>query len=104
MRFSKQGKVFGFVKGNKINVGRTHTKKYLPNTYFKDFLKKMKKEKRRIWLKDFGRKQSLRILNDKKYMEKLRLRMIDNTYKQDYLIKHPVWIPPDLSLFLFLSL
>ena len=88
MRTSKAGKVFGFKTGNKVNLGRIHKNKYPPNTYFKDFLMRMESKKRRIWLKEFGNKQSLRILNDKNYMEKLRLRMLGNTYTQEWRAKN----------------
>ena len=88
MRISKQGKVFGFKAGNKVNLGRIHKNKYPPNTYFKDFLMRMETDKRRNWLKEFGNKIRLSIVNDKNYMEKLRLRMIDNTYYTDWKAKN----------------
>ena len=95
MRVSKSGTIYGFRKGNQINKGRIHTRQYPPNTYFRDFLKRMKPEKRRIWLNDFREKISLSIRNNPEYLEKLRIRMIGNTYQEKYLQKNPIWAKPD---------
>ena len=45
--------------------------------------------------KELGKKKSLRILSDKKYMEKLRKRMMGNTYNRDFLEKNPIWKKPN---------
>jgi len=95
MRVSKSGTIYGFRKGNQINKGRIHTRQYPPNTYFRDFLKRMKPEKRRIWLNDFRKKISLSIRNNPEYLEKLRIRMIGNKYQENYLQKNPIWAKPD---------
>ena len=95
MRISRRGKVFGFRVGNQVNLGRTHREKYPPNTYFKDFLKRMKNKERRIWLKEFGEKISLSMKNNPEYLKKLQKRMIGNTYLQDYLENNPIWKKPN---------
>ena len=95
MRISKLGKTYGFRTGNKVNLGRKHKKKYPPNTYFRDFLNRMNKEERKKWLREFGKKQSLRIRNDPVYLERLRRRMIGNKYQENYLQKNPIWVKPD---------